>query len=287
MGFAVHQPQTVAEATALALRFGGDARFLAGGTDLMIQIARKHACPAHLIALASIDGLAGVRADDHAITLAALTTHKYMETHPAFAGGLAALAEAARAIGGHQIRNVGTVGGNIVNASPAADLLPVLLVLDAEVDLTGADGMRRLPLSHFLRAPGVTDRLPDELLLRAVFERPPASAATAFVKFGRRRAMEIAIVCVAALLDLAEDGTCRAARIALGAVGPTALRAVAAEQSLNGRRPGAEAFQAAGKLAAVECAPIDDVRASAAYRRRLVAVLVPRALQQCLERIGR
>ena len=287
MAFAVHQPQTVAEAITLAGQLGGDARFLAGGTDLLIQIGRKRTQPGHLIALGGLGGLAGIAAGAREISLGSLTTHKAIETHPAFQDRLVALAEAARVIGGHQIRNVGTIGGNIANASPAADLLPVLLSLDAAVELAGAAGTRRLALRDFLRGPGLVDRKPDELLVRVAFPTPPAGAATSFVKFGRRRAMEISVVCVAALLGVGDDGTCRTVRIALGAVGPTAMRAAAAETALCGRAPTPAALRAAGELAAAECTPIDDVRASAAYRRRLVAALVPRALERCLDRTRR
>jgi carbon-monoxide dehydrogenase medium subunit len=210
---------------------------------------------------------------------------KTIEGDARFAGPLAALAEAARVVGGHQIRNVATIGGNIANASPAADLLPVLLALDAEAELVGPDGARRITLGRFLRGPGLTEREPGELIGRVAFGRPSANSATAFVKAGRRRAMEISIVCVAAFLALDQHGRCREARIALGAVGPTAMRARPAEAILRGGEPSAAALRAAGAAAASDCAPIGDVRASAWYRRRLVAALVPRALERCRQRI--
>ncbi|MGA3401523.1 MAG: xanthine dehydrogenase family protein subunit M [Acetobacteraceae bacterium] len=285
MAFQVHQPESVEAAIRLAGAFGPDARFLAGGTDLIIQINRKRCAPQHLIALGGISGLCGIEAGADAIVLGALTTHKAIERSPVFAGPLAALAEAARVVGGHQIRNIATIGGNVANASPAADLLPPLLALDASVSLAGGRGTRRLPLAQFLHGPGATDRRDDELLTSIVFARPPQRSATAFIKAGRRRAMEISIVCVAALLQLDADGSCRTVRIALGAVGPTATRAPQAEQALRGCEPTPAALQEAGRLAAAGCAPISDVRASAEYRRMLVQALVPRALQRCLQRI--
>jgi carbon-monoxide dehydrogenase medium subunit len=286
MPFDVHQPASVTEAVALAVRLAPQARYLAGGTDLIIQINRKRCTPAHLIALDRIDGLRGIETPADGIRVGALTTHKAIESHAAFAGPLAALQEAARVVGGHQVRNVATIGGNIVNASPAADLLPVLLALDAQVTLAGERGTRELLLAAFLRGPGVTDRSPDELLLQVAFAPPAERSATAFLKAGRRRAMEISVVCVAALLTLDGGGTCRDARIALGAVGPTAQRAAAAEQVMRGATPDGALLREAGRLAAESCAPISDVRASAEYRRMLVQALVPRALQRCLDRIG-
>jgi len=285
VAFQVHQPETVEEAIRLAGEFGPDAGFLAGGTDLIIQINRKRCAPRHLIALGGIDGLSGIELHTHEIALGALTTHKTIEQSPIFEGPLAALTEAACVVGGHQIRNVATIGGNVVNASPAADLLPPLLALDASVVLVGGRGTRRLSIAEFLRGPGITDRSDDELLVSLALARPPRRAATAFIKTGRRRAMEIAIVCVATLLELDDAGSCRTVRIALGAVGPTAMRMPEAEHALLGCEPTQAALREAGRIAAACCAPISDVRASADYRRMLVQALVPRALARCLQRI--
>jgi carbon-monoxide dehydrogenase medium subunit len=285
MGFRLHRPEDVGAAIALGRHFGPEARYLAGGTDLIVQINRGRCAPADVIALDRLAEMSGIDERPDRVEIGALTTMKTIEGDARFAGPLGALAEAARVVGGHQIRNIATIGGNIANASPAADLLPVLLVLDAEVELVGPEGARRIPLDRFLRGPGVTALEPGELLQRVTFSRPSANAATAFVKAGRRRAMEISIVCIAALLELDEYGRCRDARIALGAVGPTAMRATPAEAMLCGGEPSAAAWRAAGAAAAEHCAPIGDVRASAWYRRRLVAALVPRALARCRRQI--
>jgi carbon-monoxide dehydrogenase medium subunit len=287
MGFRLHRPESLGAAVALAGALGPAARYLAGGTDLIIQINRGRCRPSDLIALDRIAELSGIAECPDRVEIGALTTLKTIETDVCLAGPLAALPEAARVVGGHQIRNVATIGGNIANASPAADLLPMLLALDAEVELARPEGKRRILLERLLRGPGVTACQPGELLRRVAFARPPANAATAFLKAGRRRAMEISIVCVVALLALDENGRCRDARIALGAVGPTAMRATPAEAILRGEEPCAAAWRAAGEAAASHCAPIDDVRASAWYRRRLVAALVPRALTACRQRIAR
>jgi carbon-monoxide dehydrogenase medium subunit len=285
MGFRLHRPETVGAAIELARAFGPEARYLAGGTDLIIQINRGRCTPSDLIALDRIAALSGIDEGPDGVEIGALTTMKAIEGDARLAGPLGALPEAARVVGGHQIRNVATMGGNIANASPAADLLPVLLALDAEVELVGPDGARRITLGRFLRGPGLTALEPGELIGRIAFGGPAANSATAFVKAGRRRAMEISIVCIAALLALDQNGRCREARIALGAVGPTAMRATSAEAILCGGEPNAAALRAAGIAAAGDCAPIGDVRASAWYRRRLVAALVPRALARCRERI--
>jgi carbon-monoxide dehydrogenase medium subunit len=282
--FAFYQPESLAEAIALAERHGGEASFLAGGTDLIVQMQRGAVAPRHVVDLGRVPGLAGIDANGR-LALGARVTHRAIERAAAFAGPLHGLVESAEVIGGHQVRNVGTVGGNLVNGSPAADLVPSLLVLDAAVMLVGPGGERELPLERFVVGPNRTARRPDELLTRVTFPMLPARSATAFLKAGRRRAMEISVVCVAARLTLdASLERCVEARIALGAVAPTALRIHKAERAFEGQPVGAEAFQRAAEAAQQACRPIDDVRASAAFRRHLVGVLVRRALDRCVDR---
>lgn len=284
MSFAYHEPTSVAEAVALGARFGEDGRFLAGGTDLIVQIHRGRLRPRHLVSLHRVPGLDGI-AGDGTVTLGALVTHRALERCPRFQGRLRALVEGAEVVGGHQIRNVGTVGGNIVNASPAADVVPVLLALEADVACLGAGGERTLPLERFLLGPGQTARRPDELLTAVRFAEPPPRSGTAFLKAGRRRAMEISVACVAVRLTLDADlERCLEARVALGAVAPTTVRARAAERLLEGAPLTEAVLREAGAAAAGECEPISDVRASARYRRLLVEALVPRALRRACER---
>ena len=285
MSFEYHEPTSVAEAVHLGARFDADGRFLAGGTDLMIQMRRGKLRPRHVVSLHRVSGLDGIDADG-SVTLGALVTHRALERHAGFQGRLRALVESAEVVGGHQVRNVGTVGGNIVNASPAADVAPVLLTLDATVTCAGPGGERTLPLDGFLVGPGQTALRPGELLTRIRFSALTEHAATAFLKAGRRRAMEIAVVCVAARLTLDAAGErCTEVRIALGAVAPTTRRAREAEQALVGRAPTPAVLREAGRLAAVGSQPISDVRASARYRTLLVETLVTRVLTRCLARI--
>ncbi len=285
--FDYHQPESLADAVDLAARFGGEASFLAGGTDLIVQIERGRVAPRHVIGLGRVPGLAGIEVNGR-ITLGARVTHRAIEQTPALAGPLRCLVEGAEVIGGHQVRNVATIGGNLVNASPAADLVPCLLALDGVVTLVGPGGEREVPIERFLLGPNRTARRPDELVTRVDLPALPPRAATAFLKAGRRRAMEISVVCVAARLDL--DATlerCLEARVVLGAVAPTAVRAHAAERLLEGQPVGGEAFRRAAEAAQEACRPIDDVRASAGFRQHLVGVLVRRALDRCVERARR
>ena len=285
MTFNYHEPTSIREAVDLGARFRAESRFLAGGTDLIIQIHRGRCAPRQVVSLHRVPGLDAIDVNG-TITLGSLVTHRRLERAPEFQGALRALVESAEVIGGHQIRNVATVGGNIVNASPAADVVPVLLALDATVTCLGPDGERTMRLDGFASAPGVTALQPDELLTRATFPRLASHSASAFLKAGRRRAMEISVVCVAARLTLdASFERCVDIRIALGAVAPTTVRARAAERSLEGRLLTDETMREAGRIAATECQPISDVRASARYRSLLVTALVPRALARCAERV--
>jgi carbon-monoxide dehydrogenase medium subunit len=285
MRFDYDEPTSVREAIELAGRPGEEGRFLAGGTDLLVQIRRGRLAPRRVISLHRVPGLDAIEVNG-TVTLGALVTHRRLERAPEFQGPLRALVEAAQLVGGHQIRNVATVGGNIANASPAADVVPVLLALDGRVTCLGSDGERTLPLDGFASGPGVTARRRDELLTRVTFAPLPPRSASAFLKAGRRRAMEISVVCVAARLTLdASLERCLTVGIALGAVAPTTIRARAAERHLEGRALTEDAVREAGRIAARECRPIGDVRASARYRTLLVAALVPRALARCVARI--
>ncbi len=285
MSFEYHEASSVAEAVDLGARFGDDGRFLAGGTDLIIQMRRGKVAPRHVVDLRRVPGLDSIAVNGD-VRLGALVTHRTIERCGAFQGRLRGLVEGAQVVGGHQIRNVGTVGGNIANASPAADVVPVLLALDAVVLAVGPTGERAVPLEDFLVGPGQTARRPGELLTAVRFGAPWERAATAFLKAGRRRAMEIAVVCVAVRLTLdAEGERCMDARIALGAVAPTTWRSREAERVVEGRVVTPEAIREAGRTAAASCRPISDVRASARYRRLLVETLVSRALARCLGRI--
>jgi carbon-monoxide dehydrogenase medium subunit len=287
MSFVVHHPTSVSESLAMVQSLDGKVSFLAGGTDLIIQTHRKLRAPDHLISLAGIAELRGIEDTGDQYRIGALTTLKTLERHVVLLDPrYRCLAEAARVVGGHQVRNIGTIGGNIVNASPAADLLPALLVLEATVELAGPAGRRNLPLDEFLIGPRLTALRPQEIVTSVKMPKA-ANGASVFLKFGRRQAMEISVVCVAARLSIdMPSGNCRDVRVAIGAAAPRAIRAVQAEAVLEGRPVNSIALEEVGQLAMDACRPVSDVRASSAYRARLVEALVPRALSQCAQRLG-
>ena len=250
---------------------------LAGGTDLMVEVNMGHRRPPGVLSIARLPELRGWRHDASAGTvwLGAGLTYTEMQ-QPAFAALLPALADAARTVGSPQIRNAGTIGGNLGTASPAGDGLPALVALDAVVTLASATGRRDVSIHEYLVGVKRTARRPDELVLGATV--PVLDGWQGFAKVGVRNAMVIATasVCVAV------DNSARTVRVALGAVAPTVVRARAAEAWLaaqvdRGSAPVAAEF---GRRVAAEARPIDDHRSTAAYRRHAVGVLATRLLQR-------
>lgn len=275
-----HSATTFEEVVDALDELGSEARLIAGGTDVMIQLARGELSPQVLLHIERVPGLGTVAAGEGGLHLGALVTHAMVRSDPATCA-LAALADAARQVGGWQTQAIGTVVGNIVNASPAADLTPGLLVHDAMVHLSRRGSERTLPLDQFVKGRRETAREPQELVTGITIARTPEHSGEAFVKVGRRKAMEVSIVAVATRLVVdPSTGTIADARVAVGAVSPIPHRAPASEQLLIGQRPTADLFAAAGRAALEGADPIDDVRASRRYR---LAVL-PRAVAQALSR---
>jgi carbon-monoxide dehydrogenase medium subunit len=283
--FDYYAPATWDEAVTLLDNYGPDAKPLAGGTDLMILLQRNLIRLQHVISLDQISGWDSLTINE-SVTLGAGTTFRQLERTPALCDKHAALVDAARQVGGVQVRNVATVAGNLCNASPAADAVPPLMVMDATLTLYGADGERVVPVDEFITGPSQTILRRGELLRHITIPALPARTATVFLKAGRRRAMEISIVCVAVRLTLAMDSNvCETARIALGAVAPTPIRAREAERVLEGQPITQDSLQEAAQLAMRATAPISDVRASAEYRRHRTGVMVRQAVKQCYQQL--
>lgn len=285
MSFAFHAPSSVDEALEMLESLGAGAQLLAGGTDLMVQYQRHQIAPDHLVYLGALDGeLRGVSTNG-AIRIGALTTHRDLATDPTLRREMRGLVEAAAQVGGWQTQNVGTIGGNICNASPAADLPPSLLVADAFLTLRNRTGERTLPLAEFFLGRRATARRHDEMLTAIQFQRITGNTGQAYLKVGRRRAMEIAVVGMAMRLTFDERmRTVLDARIAVCAAAPRPFRATEAERRLVGTGLEEPVLAEAGTLASAAATPIDDVRASAAYRRQVIGALVARAADTCRRR---
>ncbi len=255
-----------------------EALALAGGTDLLVQARERHRSIPALVSLRRIPELNAV-ALNGLLGLGTMQTVGKVAAHPGIRQDYTALAMGAELIGSVQIQNMATVGGNICNASPSADTAPGLLALGAHVVLASARGERNLPLEDFFQGPGKTALQPGELLIRLELPRPPAHSGSFYLRHTPRARMDLAFAGVAAAVQLGETGEICSVRIALGAVAPTPLRAYRAEERLAGCQPDEALIKEAALLASAEAHPIDDLRASADFRRHLVEVLTRRALE--------
>ncbi len=272
-------------AVALLAKHGRAAKILAGGTDLLVELKSAAHAPDVIIDISRVAGLKGIALTDEGLRLGALVTHSEIIASALIRDVFPGLADAARSIGAVQTRNLATLGGNLVSCVPSMDSGPLLMALDAMVAVESPRGRRRIPLQELFVGPRKTALGPDELLVEIVIPKRNVGKPAAFQKFGLRKGQALALVNAAASFWV--DGgknSFREVRIALGAVAPTVIRAAKAEAYLEGRPITAEAMAEAGRLAAAEAKPISDFRASAGYRRDLIAVLVKRALESAYAR---
>ncbi len=280
-----HAPASVAAAVA-ALAHDG-ARALAGGTDLIPQLREGRRSTAHVVDLKHIPELKELtRNADGSWLIGAAVSVGELGRNSVFAVEHAPLLEAARLIGSLQIQNRAGLGGNICNAAPSADGVPLLVCLGAEAEIIGPRGRRRIPVAAVGIAPGRTSLEPSEILLAIHLPQPAPRAGAKYLRFTPRREMDIAIVGAAAWLTIDTNGNIADARIALASVAPTVMVADAARAGLIGRCPSDALFTEAAAAAAAESRPISDARGSADYRRDLVAVLTRRALAACAVQAG-
>lgn len=279
-------PLTLADALAEKAHYGAQARIVAGATDLLLEIERgvrktpEGEAPG-VIDISRIPGLAAIEAHADQIVLGPLVTHNQCVASPLIVGQAFPLARACWEVGAPQIRNRGTVAGNIITASPANDTIAPLLALDATVTVaSAARGERTMPLAAFITGFRQVNMAEDEILTRIAFPALRPDQTGIFIKLGLRRAQAISVVNVAAVLGRDAAGVVTSAAISLGSVAATVVRAGAAEAFLIGRQLDVATIDAAATLAQAAAAPIDDIRGSAAYRRSMVRTLVLRALRQ-------
>ncbi|MBW2527968.1 MAG: xanthine dehydrogenase family protein subunit M [Deltaproteobacteria bacterium] len=277
MDFDYHRPETLDEALALKQSVAG-SRYVAGGTDMLVRIKNGVEQPRALISLRKLDELRGIERRGDELRIGAATPVADIAADPTVQAEHGVLAQAAQRLGSPQIRSSATVGGNLCNASPCADTATPLLVLEAEAEIAGAAGTRRVRLAEWFTGPGQTLLDESDILTALVLPPQPAGACGRFLKKGRVR-MDLALVNVAAQLVVTAGGRCDKARLAAGAVGPVPLVLSRSQERLEGQPLTTERIAEAAQLAADDVEPIDDVRASAVYRRQLVGVYVKRALE--------
>jgi CO/xanthine dehydrogenase FAD-binding subunit len=279
----VKSPQ---EAIELLIQYKGKARILAGGTDLLINMKMKKIKPEILIDIKGIEEFQGIRSDGTDLFLGSLVSIREIETSKVIGEEFRLLSEAATHMGSIQTRNLATLGGNICNGSPAADMLPALLCLKAKVKIMSPKGEEFVALDDFFKDPGQTI-LPVDGLLAAVHVQPLlANTGCAYEKYSIRKAMDLPVINVAVALTVGGDPqTCQEIRIALGSVGPIPSRARRAEERLKGQKLNQDLIREVSEIASADANPITDIRASEEYRKKMAKVITQRAITQAWDAI--
>jgi CO/xanthine dehydrogenase FAD-binding subunit len=283
--FKVVEAHDSKHAVALLAEHGPSVKVLAGGTDLLVEFKHAPHAPSVVLDITRAADLKGISMTGAGLRIGALATHTEIMRSPLVRESLPALVDAAHTVGAVQTRNLGTLGGNLVTCVPSMDSGPALVALEARVTVVGPGGRREMPLSEFFVGPRKTVLKADELLVEIVIPKKNVGKPTDFRKFGLRKGQALALVNVASSLWVdPKQSRFIEPRIALGAVAPTVIRAPEAEAYLEGKKISPEAMREAGRIAAAEARPISDFRASAAYRRDLIAVLTRRTLENACAR---
>lgn len=284
--FEMEAPTNLADATGLLAEAGEEARLLAGGTDLLVKMKHGLLAPRLVVSLGRVEGLDRLQSRKTGfLSLGPLVTMSAMASNPALRDRWTALSEGAAVVGGPIIRNRATVGGNIANARPCADTVPPLMALGARLQLMGPDGERVVDLDGLITGPGEIGIARDEILTGIDLPIPEGLFGSCYLKITRRSAMEVTIVGCAASLELDSDGeTVKRARVVLTSVAAIPLRVAEIEPILEGQPPTEAALAETAVKAREMARPIDDFRAPATYRSRMVEVTTRRALQAALER---
>jgi carbon-monoxide dehydrogenase medium subunit len=277
--FSYHKPKTLEDALRLKSEQEG-AVFIAGGTDVMVQIKNRKLHPPALISLRNIPDLACIEVNGGA-RIGALTTIADIIHHPTLGQSFPVLVTVAKSIGSVQIRNVATLGGNLCNCSPCADMALPLLVLEAKARLRNSETFRDMPIENFFQGPDESCLNANEMMTDILLDRPDSNAVDVFMKKGRVK-MDLAVASVAMCLDM-EGHLCRKARIAAGSVAPVPLRLRAVEEKLEGSVLSEKIIMEAKKIAEASVAPITDIRSTEEYRREIVGVFVKRCLEKALD----
>ena len=282
--FEYRVPKTIEEAIELLRSGGADAKLMAGGTDLLMKMKHGAISPKLVIALKKIEGLDTIAfSEKTGLTIGATALLSDVASHPDIVEHYPAVAEAARGTANVQVRNMGTVVGNLCNASPAADNAPTLLAMRATVRIQGAGGQRDLPLDQFFKGPGLTALRGAEIVTSLSVPLPPAGAGAAYLSLSARGKLDCTAVGAAAMVTMKGD-VCEDVRLFIASCGPTPLRAPGAEQIMRGKTVSDDLLEEAGEKATGEASPITDLRASADYRTRIIAVLAGRAIKAASKR---
>jgi CO/xanthine dehydrogenase FAD-binding subunit len=273
----VYCPQTLEEAWKL-LDKPGSPRVYTGGTDLLVQLRNGFVHADYLICLDRMEDFQGVTEDGDNIIIAAGSTHSSIMEDPIASKYCRVLTLAQKTLGSPPIRNMGALGGNIVNASPAGDTLGPLFILEADVELGAKSGFRTMPIAEFIQGPGKTAIKENEILTRVIIPKPEGFQIHHFEKVGLRKGQACAVASLAALMDITPKGEINDIRLAWGSVGPKVVRSKELEDSLKGEPLNRETMEAAIPEVEEIISPMDDIRAGAKYRRIVAGNLLMRLL---------
>lgn len=278
--FDYHKPTSVEQAISLLMKYEGEAKLLAGGTDLIVEMRNGMLCPKAVIDLKDIPNLHNLTKEKGNLRIGALITIKDIETSSLIKEEFSILAEAARVLGSFQVRNRATLGGNICHASPAADMVPPLIGLKSKVKIVGKADERFMELEDFFVGPGKTRLEPGEILTEIIIPKPSSNCDGIYLKLSPRKLTDLAVVGMAIVLWKNQKAKCEDVRIVMGAVAPRAIRAKEAERTLIGNEIDECLVRTAAEKAMQEVTPITDVRGSDWYRREMVKVLLERGLKE-------
>ncbi|HHU76630.1 MAG TPA: xanthine dehydrogenase family protein subunit M [Firmicutes bacterium] len=281
--FEYFSPDSVEEACQLLSKYGSKAKAIAGGTDVLVKMKSDLLAPEVLIGLGQLSPLKKIEyVPGKGVVIGSGVTHNEVRDSKVIQEKYMSVSQAAHHMANNQVRNRGTIGGNISNAVPSADMPPILISLGATATIVGTKGERTLPLEDVFAGPNVTVLEQDEIITEFVIPDGNFTGST-YMKFGLRASGALAVVGVAAAVQV-EDGVIKDARIVLGAVSPTPVRAKKAESFLKDKQASEELFAEAGVIASGECKPISDIRASAEYRKDMVRVFTKRALDAAVNK---
>jgi len=275
-------PNTIEEAIELLWQAGGKAKIIAGGTDLVIGLRNGDLSPQFIVDITRIEDLRKIEEKNGMVSIGAAITHSEIASSSLVKKYGKVLSDAASEIGSPQIRNMGTIGGNIINASPAADTIPPLMVLNAMGRVVSKEGEREVPLDQLFKGPYETNLKPHELLVQITFQKLPPETKSSFVRLARRNAMAIARMNVAIILQIGKSRI-EDVRIAVGSVTPTPQRMSEAETFLKGKLPDQRSLQKASLKVSEAMIKRSGIRASTAYKRPVVEALFMRAMRKALE----
>jgi carbon-monoxide dehydrogenase medium subunit len=285
--FEYYAPTSLAEALGYLCQYNNNAKVFAGGTDLFVSMKRREIVPGHLINLKGIEELKHISYNpEDGLRIGGLVTIGELERSEIIKDKFCTLSDAFQVMASPQIRNLGTMGGNLCSALPSADTAPPLIAMGASIKLTGSKGERIVLVEEFFKGPGESILEHDEILTEILIPSPPENSGGSYFKLMRRNALDLAVVSVAAFLIM--DGNkrlCNNARIALGTAATTPIRAITAEEVVMKKKIDEDLAAEAGKAAAQEARPRSSIRASESYRREMVGVLTERAIMEAFKRI--